>query len=151
MVWSSYSTESPSCYLVCLSILYPGLQTNILGPVKGKPSKSIYTFALHVPLDLDNVALCFPKARMLHLICCCLVKTHNLLPLDHDGVTLLNDIFNVHYHQMDGNVQAYDFLEMLIFSMRFSTFMMMITTWCYSLMSYMKSSFWCIPMEIYYA
>ena len=55
---------------------------------------------------------------------------------------------HVHYHQMDGKLQAYDLLEMLILNLPFST-LMTITTWCHPLMGYMRSYFWCMPMERY--
>ena len=54
----------------------------------------------------------------------------------------------VHYHQMDGKLQACDSLEMLILNLPNST-LMTITTWRHPLMGYMRSHFWCMPMERY--
>ena len=49
---------------------------------------------------------------------------------------------------MDDKLQAYDLLEMLILNLPFSN-SMTVTTWCHPLTGYMKSYFWCMPMERY--
>ena len=69
-------------------------------------------------------------------------------PIHHYGIASLSISSHVHYHQMDGKLQAYDPLGMLILNLPNST-LMMITTWSHPLMGYMKSHFWCKPMVRY--
>jgi hypothetical protein len=93
--------------------------------------------------------LCLLQDGTLHLITVDLWKLIIFSPINNYWIALLRDTFTcVHYHQMDENFQAYDLLEILIFNFRYST-LMTITTWCHSLMGYIKSFFACKLIEIH--
>jgi hypothetical protein len=93
--------------IVRLSILQPGLTTNIMRPIRRKPYQE-HTFALRIPLELYDDRLVLLKLE--HLSWSCLLgESCELLPHTLLWERLSISISSlIHDHDIYGKLQAYD-------------------------------------------
>ena len=87
-----------------------------------------HTFALCNPLDLDDNSSSFTQAGIPHLTNVASWRLTNAPPYTMMGKLHWCTSSHVHYHQMDGKLQACDSLEMLILNLPNSTLYLHILT-----------------------
>jgi hypothetical protein len=117
-------------------------------PIKYKTNQG-HKFALHILFQLENdddhaflKLEYFPWLRLLG-------EESQIAPIPRYGKPHLVKYSHIHYNQVNIKFQAYDLFEMLMLNLHFST-LMIITTWCHPLMSYMEFFYFrCMDIERY--